>query len=363
MSLDKVVKLTFVTLTVFQVGLAFNSRVIPMILGTLLSMTYLLGYLRKVELSNKQLILFFTLFFHSVIYLINSFEVESFIRVINCAFICLVTSVFFNSRDKNKLIVYTLVVAWLFLFLELVMRMPSLNPVYIFNTVSSNLHILKFGTPFFSDSNGVGIFALCIYILCDLTYKENKFMRYFFLSSFILFTLLTISRSCILGLVLYIVISILKNYSRISVRVWIFVCFLISTLLLIPTIVDILSIDNSSNDRLLVFIDLFNRIGSDGYFKLLFGYGETIGKTFFTFREGHYAHAFIPLVLGQSGLVSFISFLFLAVLVSYKNEDVFYYLIIISIIGLIFLPPYFEIVYYVLSILLSVEFNKNKERF
>ncbi|MEZ9590571.1 hypothetical protein AB4302_06295 [Vibrio breoganii] len=358
--IDRIISYAFISSITLQIGLAFGSRIGPIILFTTLSFLAVIVFFKEVELSVKQKILISILIFHSLIYGINSFEIEGFLRVLNCAAICYLVSVIFNRFDDKKVYTYFFLMSVLFLAIELFLRLPSLNPVVVYNTILYNLHILKFGSPFFSDSNGIGIYALCVYMFLSFTDSNKVQFKTILQLLLILFILLSLSRSCILGLGVFLFYSIIYKNSN-KYQKYILVCFCLLFLLTIfPKIIDELQMDNSSNDRLLVFKDLYYSIGDDGLFKLLFGYGENIGKVHFTFQEGHYAHAFIPLVLGQSGLLCLLSFLFLFVIVSIDNERIFIFVVTFNIIGLIFMPPYFEMVYVVLSGLLSLEYTEKR---
>lgn len=357
--ISRFISYLFLIAITFQVGLVFGSRVVPIIIGVFFTILFIIFSTRKIYLSRPQSLMFYTLIFQSIIYGFNSFDFFDFIRVFNCAVLFLVTCVLFNKKsEQGKLLNFAFLISILFLSIELLYRLPSINIFYIYEAINSNLHVLKFGTPFFSDSNGIGIYALCMFILSVFINKKNVKCILTYRLMFLFFIFFSLSRSCIIAAIILLCIKYIYSNLNYLLKSFLLMVTIFSALSLLPLVLAILQEDNSSNDRVLVFIDLYHRFGNDGVFRMLFGYGEEVGKTYFNFEEGHYSHAFIPLVLGQSGLFGLLSFCMAFVYLALKGGSIFIYLFCIMIAGLIFLPPYFETVYFVLAIILSKEYIK-----
>ncbi|MCF7487636.1 hypothetical protein L3V33_16875 [Vibrio sp. A2-1] len=129
-------------------------------------------------------------------------------------------------------------------------------------------------------------------------------------------------------------------------------------LLLIPKLYEFVLSDSSGSTRILIFQHTFSEFGSDTISEMFFGLGEGLGKIRFSYEEGAYAHALIPLLLGMSGLIGTATYFMFWVILILSERMLFLFLGPLFITGLILLPPYFEVIYFCLGALLA---QKNKE--
>src|SRR5690606_3785470 len=75
--------------------------------------------------------------------------------------------------------------------------------------------------------------------------------------------------------------------------------------------------DSSFNTKINIFYSL-NTIAEHGLINILFGYGVEAGGFIYSYKEGAYAHALIPLLIGQFGLIGLIAYFSFLIYLSFK---------------------------------------------
>src|SRR5690606_28920084 len=158
----------------------------------------------------------------------------------------------------------------------------------------------------FFDSNFVGLFLLPLlvvnmfYISC-VRGGGVYYASFFFI---VLLILATFSRSAIISAIIslyfYFLYICLLKYKRFFLLAM-FASMLSIPFLLIYTI-EYFLIDGSFSTKLAIFQSLQSFFEHD-LTKILFGYGVDYGGTIYTYKEDAYAHALIPLILGQFGIL------------------------------------------------------------
>ncbi|MCX9073018.1 hypothetical protein, partial [Citrobacter portucalensis] len=84
--------------------------------------------------------------------------------------------------------------------------------------------------------------------------------------------------------------------------------------------------DESFVSKVIIFSSL-EKIASIDLINLLFGSGFDIGGYVFSYKDGGYAHAFIPLVLGELGVVGLIAMCSVLLLIMVKLRRVSLYIL------------------------------------
>ncbi|WP_237290857.1 hypothetical protein [Vibrio sp. A2-1] len=348
----------------FQVGQPFGSRIGFVIVCVLasFSLLILIRDINKKITKNEFLLILFA-FANISIYLFNSVEFIGFSRSLLAYLTFFVTYFLFRSltiERREKIFTWILVLALLFSILELTSRLQGLSDlVYLLN---SNLHSLKSQSAYYSDSNGYGIYILCIIMLLILYILNNelKRRRFFVLGVTILclFLMLSLSRSAIISFFFFLFFIFSCHTKSKLVKYIHFLIMVAAILLLIPKLYEFVLSDSSGSTRILIFQHTFSEFGSDTISEMFFGLGEGLGKIRFSYEEGAYAHALIPLLLGMSGLIGTATYFMFWVILILSERMLFLFLGPLFITGLILLPPYFEVIYFCLGALLA---QKNKE--
>lgn len=226
--------------------------------------------------------------------------------------------------------------------------------------LSGNFHAFKNESLIFKDTNGVGFYALVVFavniLLSSVVSKKIWFITQFIIAFFIVST---ISRAAILSLSLCVIAYLyimltnrLKGTSKLSINILIF-------LLIIPIFIQILidfyvfmQSDGSGASKLMIFDQLALKFGND-IFKDFFGRGLIIGGSYYSFEEGAYAHAVIPLLMGQIGVIGLIIYGFIVLYPLMVNFRYIYVFILFFTISFSYLEPFFEMLFLVVGLSLN----------
>lgn len=250
---------------------------------------------------------------NKVLYKINKTQVEKLIRLTLylCIFSVAIETFFrfymptLDLRNDN---------------IDYIARVVSESPS--FKEIISNqyFYAYKFSSIMFFDSNFVGLFLLPILIL-NLFYIEiSRKLIFKILLIVVLFLIfLTFSRSAIITATIviyiysmYIVMRWNKQFFFISLFLTFFL-FSIGLFYLYTALIQ----DGSLKTKLGIFSSL-NAIFENDLINIFFGYGVETGGTVYSYKEGAYAHALIPLLLGQFGLIGLIAYFSLLIYLSFK---------------------------------------------
>lgn len=278
-----------------------------------------------------------------------------------------------NSRQMNRVIKATLFFCVFAALIETYFRLyyPTLdlrsenfaNVSYIVNLnytlpefmFNAYFYAYKFSSIMFFDSNFVGLFLLPLLVL-SLFYadKTSWSLRIKLFILIILFlVVLTFSRSAIIS-ALFILYLFLMYKLSVNKRSLFFLFVVMSLFLIVLGVIyfsDNLKMDGSFNTKLGVFASLSTLLDHD-VLNVLFGYGVDAGGTVYSYKEDAYAHALIPLLLGQFGLIGLFLYLSVLAYLSYKAGFFGWLLfLVIMLSGLSLADPWQILNYFVFLII------------
>lgn len=244
-----------------------------------------------------------------------------------------------------------------------VSRVADMQPSYVGFFVNQYFYVFKFSSIMFFDSNFVGLFLLPLLVLTlfYLQFNKNE-IKFRWLSVLIfLLNLLTFSRSAIISsvavLYFYFMYKLMKKNSQLF-----FLVLLFSVLFLFVGLSDFLSLllkDGSFYTKLSIFTSISSIFEHD-LVHILFGYGVDAGGTIYSYRDGAYAHALIPLLLGQFGILGLVVYFTFFIYYSFK-VGFFGWLLFFAIMfsGLSLADPWQVLNYF--SFLIMAHFKRRSE--
>ena len=252
-----------------------------------------------------------------------------------------------NVTDKSlkKIVDISSISVIFVLSLEFYIRFSNVN----FDSIFLNLHLLKIDSPFFFDSNAVafyGIFYFILFYYYNNNYLEKKsYFNNFTLLMIAMLIIGTLSRSAIITLFIIIIwhYYFFKFKFKLKFKFIYLLVFLVFTLLFIKDILLLIQEDLSGSTKLEIY-----RIFLDKFFMQdirggLFGYGINLGNYVYSYKEGRYSHALIPMITGYFGFIGvilyFCFFIYFAIIT--KGHSLFAFLTAF-IIGLSYLHPFLE---------------------
>ncbi|WP_417880914.1 O-antigen polymerase [Vibrio sp.] len=258
-------------------------------------------------------------------------------------------------------------IAVLVLSIDLFYRVNQWGVSELVNVIKLNFYLLKVDSIIFSDTNGVGYFCIILIAINFLfhDFMSKKIFR-MIIFVYLFFVVLSFSRAAIFSYLVVLFLYVLYNY-RLRINNFHFIAFLLlfSSLLLFFLVLDysyILSLiesDGSGATKLHIFEQIYNKFGMNLY-NDIFGYGYSVGATYYGFSDGKYAHAAIPLLLGQTGLIGLLSYIFMVLFPLLKNKMYFFGFIGIFIVSFSYLEVYYETLFVFLGLSLNKELNKGK---
>ncbi|ENR5393540.1 O-antigen ligase family protein [Providencia rettgeri] len=222
-----------------------------------------------------------------------------------------------------------------------------------------SFYIFKYGSIMYLDSNYVALQLLVNFVLIFLFF--NKKTRKILLCITALLILFTFSRSAYIGLLFIFFIEFYQR-KRSSYKLIIITLILITTLFSISLLFNyqIQSNDISFNSKLEI-LDSLKNIDSHPLLTTLFGIGFEIGGYLYSFRDGAYAHAFIPLVLGEVGILGLILYLLILLYLIKTSPTHFSAIILVMFIcGMSLIDPWDSI--YIYSLCFIFLFYKKSDK-
>ncbi|PSU50936.1 hypothetical protein C9J12_02925 [Photobacterium frigidiphilum] len=212
----------------------------------------------------------------------------------------------------------------------------------------------KYGSIMFFDSNYVGLNILPIVILALSNDKYRK-LYIIWLSILVAFSL---SRSACLGLLMIYTLYFIKWQRKYTPFVFIIIA------LLLPfagyEVYDFFKNDSSFLTKIAIFqsLDLITQVS---IFDFLFGFGLEKGPFIYSPNDAAYAHALIPLLLGQIGLVGLlIYFLSWVGMILYFGFPMLVAFITLNFCGISLADPW-EVIYFFIPLFSSFIYKNTVE--
>ncbi|WP_349918539.1 hypothetical protein [Aeromonas veronii] len=219
-------------------------------------------------------------------------------------------------------------------------------------------YVFKYGSIMYLDSNYVALHALVVSVL--VYYLFCGFFRKILSLFCVVIIVMTLSRA---AYVAFLIIPVLYLLRKVSVQSK-FVLFSIITPLILAIIIhyiDFLDFNDASFEtKFGIFNAFFSKIFEVNLGTLMFGQGFDVGGYLYSWKEGGYAHAMIPLIVGEVGIVGM--FFYISIIIySYVKVgfDSLYITLPMIIAGMSLIYPYDAM--YIYSILLLF-YVKDKSR-
>ncbi|WP_352283713.1 hypothetical protein [Pseudoalteromonas sp. Q18-MNA-CIBAN-0097] len=211
---------------------------------------------------------------------------------------------------------------------------------------TDNFFYFKYGSIMFFDSNYIGLNLLPLVIL---TLSHHKY-RSIFLVWLVLLVLFSLSRSAWVGLLFIFTLWGINrpgNLGRFLMGI-----SLIAIPFAIILVYEIVKNDPSFLTKIAIFNSL-ELITEVSYVELFFGFGLVEGPFIYSPNENAYAHALLPLLLGQVGIVgTFIYFFTWLLMCKRFGFPVFLAFIILNLCGISLADPW-EVIYFYVPIYAS----------
>ncbi|MEY0590092.1 O-antigen polymerase [Providencia manganoxydans] len=220
----------------------------------------------------------------------------------------------------------------------------------------------KYSSILFFDSNYVGLIALMIVFILKYIHFSSTIIKTSLLE-FIAVSLLVLSfsRSAILVVIIfyfyyYFVLSSHRNVRFISIVLF-GILITISPLFIMDSNIQ----DGSFDTKVQIMLSLYNKFDEIPAVQLLFGAGPVVGGYIFSYKDGEYAHALLPLIMGELGILGILIILFFYayIILKLKKWGVMF-LIVTFIPGLSLIDPYQIFYYWSIIAIFRAEYNKQE---
>ncbi|WP_318460552.1 hypothetical protein [Photobacterium leiognathi] len=353
-----------------QIGQYGVERYIPILLGT--NVAFFIFIINKNGKADTKLITGCYLFFALIIgcLAIGSSKSNEFFYDFTKIYLCfllfylLAEQIRYLSFEKiSKLISTSATLAILVLSVELLIRILTTSNVI--SVLLGNFYELKVNSPFFSDTNAVGLFALSyfivIYFYKDLT--KDKIKYNIMLSLLFIFILTSLSRAAIITaifLVLYKFYLKCNSKLKLILNFFLFLCFFVSLHILVKFVGD----DGSGATKLLIIESVINKYDQINLINLLFGFGITDGSYIYSYQEGEYSHLLITMLLGHVGVIGlFLYFIFFIYIALISKGRTLFASLPFFVVGLSYLHPFLESIFFSHGVIMGVYLKLKNEKF
>lgn len=348
-----------VVLPFLQLGEYVYERYIPALLSVVVLGVFLLTRsTRKIFVVTKRF--YIGLISGVFLSVILSIGVSSFeLLAVNFVKLWLAISGFFffwtifeiSSNEANirrfTLIAHVILLVAAF---EALMRISSLgaNISGLISIFSSNFYHLKFGSPFFNDSNAAALFLLPVFALFNIDGIKIR-LWVIIIAYSLLF--LTFSRAAVISVLLgYSVFVFIRAgfFARILMVLSVFIVFFSNSGM---AYIQLVLSDGSLSTKIDSYLSLYNKVGDMSIIHLLFGAGVLDGSLLYGYDDGKFAHALIPMLMGQAGWLGVLIFMISLLYIFMRYHKTRFFIGLLFIVGLSYLPPFLESNFIVLGAL------------
>lgn len=370
-----------------QIGYLFNgaSRFIPLRIIIILSFFFLIKNLASTTKINLRYVKWLVvLSIIQIIYLLFWIEfftedllsrtIGNFIYIV---FFYILFDSICNNLSRQQLLSVCKLGCYFFLFLlviETILRFtyPTLNVTQLDSDAAKKVendaasiyegtlsvfdyfYSFKYSSVMFFDSNYVGLMGLLI-IFCIKFIKNNQQSnRQLNIAEIIAIgiVIFSLSRAAMISAAIFYGTYYFVNIKHLSTKVSLFITLVTSALLVVFTFDFHFLNDGSLETKLKIMESLYSKFDSVTFTQFIFGAGPVVGGYVFSYKDGGYAHALIPLVVGEMGAVGMVMVLALYIYMIVKFRIWGWLFTIITFIpGLSLIDPY-QVMYYWAVVLL-----------
>lgn len=267
-----------------------------------------------------------------------------------------------------KIIYIMLLFAVFFVVLESIIRLSPFfyNP----KALLENFYLAKYESPFLFDSNTVAIYILS-YLMVGMyltNYFKSKYNEKLKILNiiFIICLFFTFSRAAYLAFIVFYILLLWSGFKK-TTRSFLYIFALVVFFVVLKDLLILIESDGSGLTKILVYEDMLFTIKNQSFFNMMFGYGIEDGGFIYSYESGAYAHALIPLIVGQIGIFGAILYFLYAIYINFKvNLKVTPFLASFFILGLSYLNTNTEsvfIAFSLISALFYMRFNQSVSSF
>lgn len=346
-------------LNTIQIGEYGIDRFVPPLIGAMISwVLYIYNTLKFRLMVSLQIILVHFLPFLILIacagigtpnLLEFAFDFTKIFLAFSMSYLLSVQIYFLNIDSIKKIINYTLFFSILILSIELLIRV-STNQGSVLDIFLMNFYLLKVNSPFFQDTNATALYAMSF--LCVAVYYNNEFLvqksKLISFLTFLIFAFIvtTLSRAAIISSIALFIFTVFMQVSLskkvIFMMFSLIICFWGFTLLL-----GVVSSDGSGVSKLLILENVIDKYDAMSTSDFLFGFGINQGNYIYSFHEGEYSHLLLTMLLGQVGIIGVFTYvMFFVFKICTSKFSVAYVFIPYFIVGLSYLHPFLESVFF-----------------
>lgn len=215
-------------------------------------------------------------------------------------------------------------------------------------------YTFKYSSVMFFDSNYVGLMGLLMIFCIKLVKNYQWSNRQLNIAEIIAICIvvLSLSRAAMISAAIFYGTYYFVKIKSLSIKISLLITLVTSVLLVIFTFDLHFLNDGSLETKLQIMESLYSKFDSVTFMQFIFGAGPDVGGYVFSYKDGGYAHALIPLIVGEMGVIGMVLVLLLYTYMIMKFRLWGGLFAIITFIpGLSLIDPY-QVMYYWVIILL-----------
>lgn len=215
-------------------------------------------------------------------------------------------------------------------------------------------YTFKYSSVMFFDSNYVGLMGLLMIFCIKLVKNYQWSNRQLNIAEIIAICIvvLSLSRAAMISAAIFYGTYYFVKIKSLSIKNSLLITLVTSVLLVIFTFDLHFLNDGSLETKLQIMESLYSKFDSVTFTQFIFGAGPVVGGYVFSYKDGGYAHALIPLVVGEMGIVGMVMVLALYIYMIVKFRVWGWLFTIITFVpGLSLIDPY-QVMYYWTIVLL-----------
>ncbi|WDO03527.1 hypothetical protein C3Y05_007965 [Aeromonas allosaccharophila] len=220
-------------------------------------------------------------------------------------------------------------------------------------------YIFKYGSIMYLDSNYVALHALVVSVL--VYYLFSGFYRNILSFICILIIVMTLSRAAYVAFSIIPTLYIFRK-TRIQSKFILFSIVCPLMLIIITRYIYLSDFDDASFEtKVGIFNSFFSKIFEVDLGTLMFGQGFDVGGYLYSWKEGGYAHAMIPLVVGEVGVFGMFFYISILIFAYLKvGFDSLYITLPMIVAGMSLIYPYDTMYIYAVLLLFYIKIKSRK---